>query len=94
MLKESVVQSRTREIVESSSVLQYEEYHAASELSNKALTSIEKLIPRKHNKEYKDLVYKYEDALDKTIHVYEMEAYKQGIVDGFEIQSILNSMKK
>lgn len=35
MLKESVVQSRTREIVESSSVLQYEEYHAASELQIK-----------------------------------------------------------
>jgi len=94
MLKETFIQSRTRELFESSGGMHYEEYQINSDLAYSALDAIEELIPLEHIDKFKKLVDDYESANCKIINVFERDAYKQGLIDGFEIYSLVFPVKE
>lgn len=94
MLDESILKSRTRELFESSSVMQYKEYDEKIEIVCNVLDSLRKLIPSKHIKQFEKLIDDYEVAQDNIINLFELEAYKQGFIDAFEVYSLVYPVKK
>lgn len=92
MLKESLINQRVEEFTQES----YTD-HETKKLfkeSKELFEKLKRLIPESNLKQYTRVLDDYEYINDKMSVIREREAYKQGLVDGFEIYSLVYPIKK
>ncbi|WP_094548118.1 hypothetical protein [Petroclostridium xylanilyticum] len=89
MLKVSIIEQRAREVSESRSYLQEQEYREQLNKVNQAFDAIKRILPDNIREQLSKLFDEYLIANDKMHIVIEREAYKQGLVDGIEINKLL-----
>ena len=90
MLKSSIIEQRAKEVSDSRLYLQSREYKEQLSIANQTFDSIKGVIPENIINLFSKLFNEYITANDKMHIVIEREAYKQGLVDGIEINKLLN----
>lgn len=94
MLRSSIIEQRAKEVSDSRQYLQNRECRAQLNIANQAFDSIKSLIPENIMDLFSKSFDEYITANDKMHIVIEREAYKQGLIDGMEINKLLNQRRK
>ncbi len=88
LLKKSFVEERTEEISEGDN-LKSKDYDSLFRTAHGAFDAIRELIPKNVKKEFDVLSDDFYYHMDKLHFYIEMQVYKQGLTDGFELAKIL-----
>ena len=90
MLKDSLIEQRAKEVSESRSFIKDQEYIVQFNKVAETSEAIKRIIPENITNQFNCLFDDYIVENDKMHLVIEREAYKQGIIDGIEINKLLN----
>lgn len=91
MLKQSLIDQRMELLIETAHPVEFDSELSAEEFQ--LSENLKAFVPESDLEEFSKVLDDYECIKEKIGSVREKETYKQGLIDGFEIYSLVFSVK-